>query len=176
MNRRICTMLGAAAIACLGLMSAALAQAVPVGRDIETTQALSLGDLFQTGGFMMYPLAGMSVLGLAFIIYFFVVLRRINVAPDSLCADVIARVREGQLDDARKACHYRACAFSEVALVALDYVKSADKVDPALLKDVIEGEGSRQAEAMQGQGQYLFDMAVPSHPCSGRADLWQVRQ
>jgi biopolymer transport protein ExbB len=153
-------MLMTAASVCVGLISPALAQTAAGSREVE--QTLSLGEIFHNGGFVMYPLAGMSILGLALIIYFFVVLRREQVVPDALRKDVVARIREGALDDVRTGCHYRPCAFSEVTLVALDYVESGDGVDPALLKDVIEGEGSRQAAAMQGQVQYLFDLAVIS--------------
>jgi biopolymer transport protein ExbB len=45
-------------------------------------------------------------------------------------------------------------------VAALDYLGSVDKADPALLKEVIEGEGSRQAAALQSQIQYLMDVAV----------------
>jgi biopolymer transport protein ExbB len=45
---------------------------------------------------------------------------------------------------------------------AMEYVRRSDGIDPLLLKDVMEGEGGRQAEGMQGQTQYLLDIAVIS--------------
>ena len=33
-------------------------------------------------------------------------------------------------------------------------------IDPMLLRDVVEGEGARQSESIQGQTQYLMDISV----------------
>jgi len=39
-------------------------------------------------------------------------------------------------------------------------MRNVPRIDPAQLKDVIESEGGRQAEDIQGQSQYLLDVAV----------------
>jgi biopolymer transport protein ExbB len=141
---------------------AAAATAATTGAAGEAVRSLSLAELFRRGGVMMYPLALMSVIGLALIIYFFITLRREQVVPDVLRKDVVDKINHGLLEDARTACSYRPCPFSEVALVALEVAQSSQPRDRALLKDVIEGEGARQAIAIQGQVQYLFDLAVLS--------------
>ena len=43
---------------------------------------------------------------------------------------------------------------------ALDYAERADEADAGLLKEIMEGEGSRQAGLIQNQIQYLLDIAV----------------
>jgi biopolymer transport protein ExbB len=48
---------------------------------------------------------------------------------------------------------------------ALDYVTRAGKPDTALLKEIIEGEGTRQASIVQNQTQYLLDIAVIAPMC-----------
>ena len=126
------------------------------------TQSLTLMDLLEKGGVMMYVLGAVSVLGVAMVIYLFVVLRREHIAPAALRRQVMNRINSGNLDEVRMACHYRACALSEITLVALDFIEANPAVDPALLKDVVEGEGSRQAVSIQGQTQYLLDVAVIS--------------
>ncbi len=151
-----------AALACFW-SAAALAQAVPsakAARDVEVAQQVSMKELLDKGGILMYPLGLTSVVGVAFVIYFFVTLRRKQIVPDLLRDDVLDKIESGQFNDARTACGYKPCAFSEIAVAALDYVNSVDKPDPALLKDVIEGEGARQAVALQTQTQYLLDVAV----------------
>jgi biopolymer transport protein ExbB len=92
--------------------------------------------------------------------YFFAVLRPSQIAPPVLVRELREKIRAGALDDARRAAEYRSCPLSSVAIVALTYVREAAEPDPMLLKDVVEGEGVRQAEAIQGQTQYLLDVAV----------------
>jgi len=70
------------------------------------------------------------------------------------------KVREGRLDEARRACEYRPCQLSAVCLAAMDHLRDIPGTDPVLMKDIVEGEGSRQSEAIQGQTQYLLDIAV----------------
>ena len=45
-------------------------------------------------------------------------------------------------------------------MTAMTYLDEVGDVDPGVLKDVIEGEGARQAEEIQGQTQYLMDIAA----------------
>jgi biopolymer transport protein ExbB len=42
----------------------------------------------------------------------------------------------------------------------LDHVRSIPDADAMLLRDVVESEGSRQAETLEGQPQFLMDIAV----------------
>lgn len=130
--------------------------------DPLATQQVTLMEMLSKGGVVMIVLGLMSVVGLALVIYFFVVLRRNQVVPSQLRDDVMDKLEAGDWADARSACGYRPCAFSEVAVAAIDYARSSTSPDPGLLKDVIEGEGGRQALIIQGQTQYLFDLAVLS--------------
>jgi biopolymer transport protein ExbB len=141
------------------VMAQAAEPVAKAGHEAAMTQ-VSLKELLDKGGILMYPLGLMSVVGMAFVIYFFVILRRRQILPDMLRDDVLDKIETGQLNDARTACGYKPCAFSEIAVAALDYVNSVEKPDPALLKDVIEGEGARQAVSLQSQIQYLLDVAV----------------
>jgi biopolymer transport protein ExbB len=122
--------------------------------------SLSWRDLWGYGGLLMYVLAGLSALAVAFILYFFTVLRRSQVAPAPLQRALLDAIRRGSPDDARRACEARPCPLSAVGQVALDYLRDIPGADPGLLKDVMEGEGARQAETIQGQPQYLLDIAV----------------
>lgn len=145
--------------AVLGSSFAAFAQTAAKD-DMLATQQVPLMDMLSRGGLVMVVLGLMSVVGLALVIYFFVILRRSQVVPALLKDDVLDKLEAGEWADARSACGYKPCAFSEVAISAIDYARSGDQPDPALLKDVIEGEGGRQALIIQGQTQYLFDLAV----------------
>lgn len=131
-------------------------------KDDLVSQQVSLMDMLGRGGIVMIVLGVMSVVGLALVIYFFFVLRRGQVVPTQLRDDVLDKLEAGEWADARSACGYKPCAFSEVAVSAIDYARSSGTPEAGLLKDVIEGEGGRQALIIQGQTQYLFDLAVLS--------------
>ena len=156
-------MLGGAIAVLAGLGGAIPVAAQAVMKDDLVSQQVSLMEMLGRGGVVMIILGVMSVVGLALVIYFFFVLRRTQVVPTLLREDVLDKLEAGEWADARSACGYRPCAFSEVAVSAIDYARSGNGTpDPALLKDVIEGEGGRQALIIQGQTQYLFDLAVLS--------------
>ena len=105
-------------------------------------------------------LALMSVLTLALILYFFAILRRRAVVPEPFRTELIDKLRTGNLEDARRLCAFRGGALSAVILAALEHVRNVPNADAMLLRDVIEAEGARQSETMEGQTQFLMDVAV----------------
>lgn len=107
-------------------------------------------------GFM----AVMSIVALSMILYFFIVLRKGQVVPEPLHSELIDKLRAGDIEDARRLCGFRRGPLSAVLLSALDHISSMPDMDPMLLRDVVEGEGTRQSESIQGQTQYLMDIAV----------------
>ena len=119
-------------------------------------------DVVRNGGFLMYVLGGMSVMTVAFVVYFGVVLRVSQVAPRALRRELVEKIKTGAYDDASRACDYKPCPLADVAQVAIAHVRTIPDLDPSILRDTVEGEGARQAEAIQGQTQYLLDIAVVS--------------
>ncbi len=105
-------------------------------------------------------LAGLSVLTLALILYFFVILRRRAVVPEPFRTELIDKLRTGSLEDACRLCNFRGGALSAVVLAALEHIKNVPDADAMLLRDVVEAEGARQSESMEGQTQFLMDVAV----------------
>lgn len=118
-------------------------------------------ELFETGGVPMYILSGMSVLGVAVTLYFLMVLREGQVAPRKLAEDLRVTLGAGRTDEAWALCRRDRSPAAAIARAALDYHRAAEsEADPALLRDIIEGEGGRQAIRIQNQIQYLQDIAV----------------
>ncbi len=149
-------------VALLGMAGLAAAQATDAGAgsDVVAAAGISWMEVLRNGGYLMYVLAALSFLTITFVIYFFVVLRVPQVAPAALRDELVQKIGSGNIDDAQRACEYRACPLSSVALAGLDYVNHVADVNPMLLKDVMEGEGQRQAESIQGQTQYLMDISA----------------
>ena len=153
----------------LGWLCSAVAETAPAAAAAAAVseggigpQHMTLKQIMHTGGGVMYVLAGASFLTVAFVVYFFVTIRVAQVVPRFLHREIVEKIRAGSLDDVRRACEYRPCALSSIVLAAVDYMRNSPEVNPALLKDVMEGEGARQADGIQGQAQYLLDIAVLS--------------
>jgi len=124
------------------------------------SKSTTISEIIDRGGWMLYVLASSSVIGMAMILYLFYMLRRSQVVPAALRRDVLEKIRAGSLKEARTACSYRPGPLADVVITGLDFVEANSPVDPTLLKDVIEGEGNRQATAIQSQTQYLLDVGV----------------
>lgn len=123
-------------------------------------ESMTLSQIIETGGWLMYVLGAMSFAGVALVIYFFIVLRREQVVPRRFLSEVRALLAEGRAAEAQQACRRSGSAMAAVLDAALDYVLRSKRPDPGLLREIVEGEGSRQATVMQNQTQYLLDIAV----------------
>jgi biopolymer transport protein ExbB len=123
---------------------------------------MSVGEIFDAGGWMMFPLIALSLLTGALVIYFFLSLRSSQIGPEPLEEEIVKLVRMGAFDDASRLCEVKTCALSSIGLAGLDHHKGVSDVEPAILKDILEGAGARESEKLQGQTQYLLDIAVVS--------------
>lgn len=116
--------------------------------------------IVETGGWLMYVLGAMSVAGVALVIYFLYVLRREQVLPRQFLEQVRGQIREGRLVEASHACRTDSSAVASILGAALEYVVRSNKPDAGLLREIVEGEGGRQATIIQNQTMYLLDIAV----------------
>lgn len=123
---------------------------------------MTVGELFDAGGWVMYPLIALSLLTGALVIYFFLSLRGSQTGPDTVEAELTKLIRMGAFEDASRLCELKACALSSIGLAGLDHLKSVSDMEPTILKDILEGAGARESEKLQGQTQYLLDVAVVS--------------
>lgn len=138
----------------------AAAESAPDSVAGTAPESLTLREIIQTGGWPMYALGAMSVAGVALIFYFMFALRRDQVAPRELIERLKGLVIEGRWVEARAACRNDGSALAAIIGAALDYVLRTPKPDPGLLREIVEGEGGRQATLIQNQTQYLLDIAA----------------
>jgi len=92
----------------LGLAAAvAAAPAAPPGVSAAPAQAaglasgMTIGQIMQSGGWLMWVLAAMSVVSVAMIIYLFAVLRTEEIVPRALLLDLVARLKAGAAEETR---------------------------------------------------------------------------
>ena len=127
----------------------------------SASYGMSLEQAWGYGGFIMWVLLGISILMVTLVIYFLCVFRAGAVAPRRLQSEVRNYLVEGDEGAARRLCEDRPCAFSSVALAALDCIRATQGgEDLQLLRDIVESEGARQADSMLSQAQLLLDLSA----------------
>ena len=120
----------------------------------------SFREIWQTGGFLMYVLAALSILGLAGIFYFFFALRPRAIAPREQALRLRDLLKAGRRDDARALCASSTTALASVAAAALDFLKDNPSGTPAMVKEIMESEGARQTSRLQNMVHYLLDLSA----------------
>ncbi|HMO51294.1 MAG TPA: MotA/TolQ/ExbB proton channel family protein [Kiritimatiellia bacterium] len=147
--------------ACAAFPVSGFAQdAAPASSVLGAADGMTWAQIIEAGGFLIYVLAGMSVVGLALVLYFVMVLRREQILPAGLFADLSVQLRKGDFGAAEKTCESRPCALSSIALAAIRHKLRVGTTEIGLLRETMEGEGGRQATLMQNQTQYLLDIAI----------------
>ncbi len=121
---------------------------------------LTLLELIRMGGWLMYVLGALSVLGLALILYYAVVLRTRNIAPPAQALRLRELLKERRVQDARGFCAQHPTALAAVAAAGLDFLKENPAARPEVLKEIMESEGARQAGRLQNMIHYLVDLSA----------------
>lgn len=139
--------------------AAAFAEAGAV-LDAPPAEMLTLAQLLRMGGWLMYVLGALSVLGLALIVYYSLVLRTRHVAPATQALRLRELLKERRGRDAREFCAQQPTALAAVAAAGLDFLKENPSAPPGMLKEIMESEGARQAGRMQNMIHYLLDLSA----------------
>lgn len=146
------------AMMCIMAGSAVLAAG---GQDAgEAAEVMTLAKAWQYGGWIMWVLLGMSMVAVAISVYFLFVLRSEQIVPTSLVRELLQRLKGDDPAEVRRLCEDHPSPVSSVVIVTLDAIRNAPRCDYSLIRNVAETEGTRQADLIQGQTQYLLDIAV----------------
>ena len=123
-------------------------------------EAITLKQAWVYGGPLMWVLAGLSVLALATILVLLIAQRRGALAPRSLVSDVFSRLQAKDYGETRRLCDRRPCAFSTLALAALDAVRGTAPGAKPPVAQAVETAGSHVAERLQASVDWLADLAA----------------
>lgn len=124
------------------------------------TAQMTLAEVWKAGGWLMWALLAMSVAVVAVCLYFLATLRRKSVTPPRLRRDLPKYLVSDDPNEARRLCEDVPSPLASVVLATLDAVRNAPKADASLISKVAESEGARQADLIQGQTQWLLDIAA----------------
>jgi biopolymer transport protein ExbB len=121
---------------------------------------MSFKQAWAYGGWIMWILAAISVFALAMVFYFLTVLRANSVIPHELMSDILSKIRANDLNEVRRLSDRHPCPLAAVVLAGLDCLRNVPNCDVSLLRGAVESEGARQADAIQGQTEFLLDVAT----------------
>lgn len=142
------------------LVSAASAFAETGAAAAPAAEMLTLPQLMRMGGWLMYGLGALSVLGVALIVYYALELRLRNIAPAAQALRLRELLKEHRGRDAREFCAQHPTALAAVASAGLDFLKENPNAQPGVLKEIMESEGARQAGRLQNMIHYLLDLSA----------------
>ena len=144
----------------LGQVTRVLAQEAAAAVPAANGYGMSFRQAWEYGGWIMWLLAAISVFALAMVFYFIWSLRSGSVIPHALLSDILARVRANDLNEVRRLSDRHPCPLAAVILAGLDTLRNVPDCDASLLRSAFEAEGARQADAIQGQTEFLLDVAT----------------
>lgn len=123
-------------------------------------EQLRLDRVLESGGILMYVLGVMSVVALTLILYFFFTLNASRVTPSAFLQDVDVMLAQGRFEEALSLCEKNRSPAARIVQSAVQYVERVGEPDADLLRQLVEGEGLRQAGKLQAQISYLMDIGV----------------
>ena len=160
MNNRTIKQVWTGVAAFAATACAAVAQEAAEAAPAVNAYGMSFKQAWVYGGWIMWVLAALSIFALALVFYFIWSLRAAAVAPYELVSDLLAQIRANDFNEVRRLGARHPCPLSSVVLAALDCMRNVPNCDVSLLRSVVESEGGRQAEAIQGQTEFLLDIST----------------
>ena len=137
------------------LSSAVLVTAEQVGSD-----AMSLGDVIETGGLTMKIIIALSVLATFLVIFFLLTLRTGVLFPAAFIRDAEDAAEEGDIEALQTICEANDSAAARIIGSAAEQIAGEQRQDYMIVRDALEDEGARQSGVLWQRLQYLMDIAV----------------
>lgn len=128
-----------------------------VANAIETSQrGMSAWQLIRAGGLIMIPLAALSIIAVAIMVYCFLTFKMEKLAPADFSDELIAKLRKGDIAAARRMCELNDNLVSQVALVG---IKKSEE-DPHLIAEFMEHRSRELSSKLWQMLTYLSDIAT----------------
>jgi biopolymer transport protein ExbB len=124
------------------------------------TEIDSFGDVLAAGGIALKIILVLSAATVFLVIYFILSFRSSVLLPTGFLEQASEAAREGDVDALRSACRNSNSAGSKVMLAAAEQMAVTGRTDYLAIRDAVEDEGGRQANALWQRLQYLMDIAA----------------
>lgn len=123
----------------------------------ENTDVL---DILSKGGFMMYPLAVLSVIAVVLILFYTFTIRRNTVVSDKFMNAAEALIRKRDYLGLIAHCNRQNQSVARVTEKTLDFMTKNTGVTFKEVREVAQAEGSRQAGMLTQRISYLSDVGT----------------
>lgn len=141
-------------------VSAQEANSAPAPTAVESDGDRSLLGVVRKGGWAVFPLFGLSVFTVTFIAYSFLTIRRGTVVTRKYLASVDAYLKSKDYLGLVALSSHEGQSLARVVHATLEFATRNPGVRFAVLREIAETEGSRQAADMFQRVSYLFDVGV----------------
>jgi biopolymer transport protein ExbB len=143
----------------LMMAGAASAQTAAAGAAAPTVGP-TLFERIQQGGWAMVPLGLLSVVAVGLILYGFALVRRRSVVTDQFLSAVDAYLKKNDYLGLVAHSSKETEALARVVQKTMEFATRNPGVKFALLREIAETEGSRQAARLYQHASYLYDVGI----------------
>ncbi len=124
------------------------------------SEGMNLLDIAKAGGFMMYPLAVLSMVGMVLILVYLLTIRRNAVVSDRFMNAAEAMIRKRDYLGLVAYCHRQNESMARVTQKTMDFLTKYPVSSFDGVREVAEAEGSRQAGLLTSRITYLADVGA----------------
>ncbi len=118
--------------------------------------------LLDAGGIILKILIALSILAVCMTVYFLLTIRRGVLMPESFQREAEDIAGRGDVEALHTICNESTAAGARIIGAAARILHENPHVDYMAVRDVVEGEGSRQSGTLWQRIQYLQDIAIVS--------------
>jgi len=136
----------------------AVPAAAPAAAPAPEPKGISLREMIEQGGPVMYVLIALSVVMFALIVYLVLSIRRGAVVSDSFMKTADALIRKQDYLGLLAVCNRRGESIARITQKTLDFATKNPTATFDEVREVTEAEGQRQASILQQRITYLADM------------------
>jgi biopolymer transport protein ExbB len=141
------------AILCLFPVSAQTQNA-----EADASEALNLIDLFHAGGWVMYPMALLSVVAATLCLLYLFTIRQNAVVSDRFMDNIEAMIRSRDLHGLAAYCRRQSECMARITQRVVDFIIANPSVTLAEVREIAESEGSRQSGILTTRVSHLSDI------------------
>lgn len=148
---------------CLGiaaLQGAALAQSETGAKPQAPVESLTLFDIIKQTGWLIWPLAALSIAAVFLIIFYFLTVRRGAVVSDRFMNSADALIRKQDYLGLLAVCNRQDECISRITAKTLEFATKNPTASFEEVSEVTQSEGSRQASLLHQRIQYLADIGA----------------
>jgi biopolymer transport protein ExbB len=126
--------------------------------EAEASQALNLIDLFHAGGWVMYPMALLSVVAAALCLLYLFTIRQNAVVSDRFMDNIETMIRSRDLHGLAAYCRRQSECMARITQRVVDFIVANPSVTLAEVREIAESEGSRQSGLLTSRVSHLSDI------------------